>query len=208
MAKGKFKLQIINKSALKRLIVLFSILLILSFWLWWMMFWMPGHSYNGQLPILQSEEVTLQESLQRDISKLTTEIGVRNYAQYENLNTARNFLVTAFSQAGYTIKQQEYQVEGKSYYNIEVERKGTTKPEEVVLIGGHYDSVFTSPGANDNGTGAIATLELARIFANRTTNRTIRFVEFTNEEPLYLAGFLGWDGQISGLFGKMATRLS
>ncbi len=66
---------------------------------------------------------------------------------------------------------------------IGTQSKGATKPEEVVLIGGHYDSVFTSPGANDNGTGAIATLELARIFANRTTNRTICFVEFTNEEP-------------------------
>lgn len=60
---------------------------------------------------------------------------------------------------------------------------GTEKPNEVIIIGGHYDSALISPGANDNGTGTAATLELARIFANKSTKRTIRFVEFTNEEP-------------------------
>lgn len=47
----------------------------------------------------------------------------------------------------------------------------------------HYDSVVGSPGANDNGTGAVAILALAEKFATLKPKRTLRFVEFVNEEP-------------------------
>ena len=176
-------MQIVNKSALVRLAILFAVLLILGAWAGLTMFWMPEHSYNGKLQPLQNEEIALQTSLKRDIQKIADEIGVRNVSQYENLNAAKTFLETALTEAGYEVKLQEYQINNKSYYNLEVERLGTEKPNEIVLIGGHYDSAFTSPGANDNGTGAVATLELARIFAQKSTKRTVRFVEFTNEEP-------------------------
>ncbi|WP_413165957.1 M28 family peptidase [Capilliphycus salinus ALCB114379] len=176
-------MQIVNKSALIRLAILFAVLLILAAWAGLTMFWMPEHSYNGKLQPLQNEEIALQTSLKRDIQKIADEIGVRNVSQYEKLNAAKTFLETALTQAGYEVKLQEYQIDNKLYYNLEVERLGTEKPNEIVLVGGHYDSAFTSPGANDNGTGVVATLELARIFAQKSTKRTVRFVEFTNEEP-------------------------
>jgi Zn-dependent M28 family amino/carboxypeptidase len=53
------------------------------------------------------------------------------------------------------------------------------------VIGAHYDSVFGSPGANDNGTGVAATLALAQRFAGRKPEHTLRFVAFVNEEPPY-----------------------
>ena len=62
-------------------------------------------------------------------------------------------------------------------------RPGRQAPDEIVVIGAHYDSVFGSPGANDNGSGVAALLELARLFAARDTGRTVRFVAFVNEEP-------------------------
>jgi hypothetical protein len=181
--KNRFKLKIINKSALIRLGVIVPAFLIISIWGYWTMFWMPKQSYQGQLPPIKQEEIILQKSLQEDLQKLAFEIGSRNNNQYSKLNQAKDFFINSFSQAGYKINQQEYKIDNKSYYNIEAEKKGTTKPEEIIIIGGHYDSAFTSPGANDNGTGAAATLELAKIFANKNTNRTIKFVEFTNEEP-------------------------
>jgi hypothetical protein len=181
--KSKFRVQIVNKSSLFRLAILFVVLLTIALWLWLTMLRMPEKSYQEQLPPLQKEEVILQDLLQQDIQKIAVKIGARNYSQYENLNTTKSFLVTALTQLGYTVRQQEYKIDRKPYYNLEVQRLGTEKPNEVVLIGGHYDSAFNSPGANDNGTGAAATLELARIFAKKSTKRTIRFVEFTNEEP-------------------------
>ncbi len=178
--RHKAKMQIITKSALIRLALLFLFLTMLTLWGWSTMFQMPGQSYRGTLPPLSENAIALKSALQQDLQKLSSP---RNTVQYANLNAARSFLATSLSQSGYTVKQQEYKINGKSYYNIEAEKLGTQKSKEIIVIGGHYDSAFTSPGANDNGSGAAATLELAKAFANRSPHRTIRFVEFTNEEP-------------------------
>jgi carboxypeptidase Q len=74
-------------------------------------------------------------------------------------------------------------------YNTVAEIRGTEKPDEVVLIGAHLDSWDLATGGTDNGTGAIAVLETARILkaAGVKPKRTIRFVLFGAEEE----GLLG-----------------
>src|SRR2546430_16717727 len=72
---------------------------------------------------------------------------------------------------------------GQGCHNIEAEISGAHP--EIILIGAHYDSVVGSPGANDNGSGVAALLALARKFAGKTTEHTLRFVAFVNEEPPY-----------------------
>jgi Zn-dependent M28 family amino/carboxypeptidase len=67
--------------------------------------------------------------------------------------------------------------------NIEGTLDGASRQDEILVIGAHYDTVDGCPGANDNGTGVAALLELARRFAGRPQPRTIRFVAFVNEEP-------------------------
>jgi hypothetical protein len=178
-----FRVQFASKAALIRLAILSGILIILMVWLWLTSFWMPGQSYQASLPPLQPEEITLQNLLQQDIQKIAVEIGARNVSQYEQLNATKVFLETSLAQSGYQVNRQEYKIDNNTYYNLEVEKLGTEYPKEVVIIAAHYDSAFSSPGANDNGTGVAAVLELARIFANQSHKRTIRFVEFTNEEP-------------------------
>lgn len=69
------------------------------------------------------------------------------------------------------------------WHNIIAEVKGTTHPEQIVIIGAHFDAVPNSPGADDNGTGTAATMELARIFHESKPRRTLRFVFFNVEEP-------------------------
>jgi len=65
------------------------------------------------------------------------------------------------------------------------ELPGTTRRDEIVVIGAHYDTVPGCPGANDNGTGVVSLLSLAKAFAGDPQERTIRFVAFVNEEPPY-----------------------
>jgi Zn-dependent M28 family amino/carboxypeptidase len=144
---------------------------------------MPGESYHGELPPLTQNEIALQNALQQDVEKLAGEIGRRNYLHYDGLIATTDFLEQHLSESGYKVKRQGYEIDNQSYYNLEVEILGTEKPQEIVVVGGHYDSVYTSPAANDNGTGAAATLELARLFAGKKPARTLRFVEFVNEEP-------------------------
>ena len=52
-----------------------------------------------------------------------------------------------------------------------------------MIIGAHYDTVFGAPGANDNSSGVAAVLSLAKAFVNKKPEKTLRFVEFVNEEP-------------------------
>src|SRR5208283_1714953 len=69
-------------------------------------------------------------------------------------------------------------------YNTVADLKGTEKPDEVVILGGHLDSWDLATGSTDNGTGSMAVLEAARALAklNVRPKRTIRFVLFTGEE--------------------------
>jgi len=53
----------------------------------------------------------------------------------------------------------------------------------LTLVGAHYDSVVGSPGANDNGSGVAALLELSLQLRDLAPDRSIRMVAFTNEEP-------------------------
>jgi Zn-dependent M28 family amino/carboxypeptidase len=83
---------------------------------------------------------------------------------------------------------QRFRVEAVEMRNIEVEVAGGSRASEIVLIGAHYDSVAGSPGANDNGSGVAAMLELARLLKTSAPGRTLRFVAFVNEEPPFFMG--------------------
>lgn len=68
--------------------------------------------------------------------------------------------------------------------NVIAEVKGTDKPDEIVLIGGHLDSWDVGQGAHDDGGGCIVSWEVARLLKSLKLRprRTIRVVLFTNEE--------------------------
>lgn len=76
--------------------------------------------------------------------------------------------------------------------NIIGEIPGQTKPEEIVMIGAHFDSWHTGTGATDNGAGSAVMIEVMRILKtlNLKMNRTVRI------------GL--WSGEEEGLFGSRA----
>ncbi|MCB9846037.1 MAG: M28 family peptidase [Phycisphaeraceae bacterium] len=66
--------------------------------------------------------------------------------------------------------------------NLWVEITGSDLPDEVVIVGAHFDAVPNCPGADDNGSGTAALLALAREYAGRAPRRTIHLVFFNLEE--------------------------
>jgi carboxypeptidase Q len=68
--------------------------------------------------------------------------------------------------------------------NVIGELRGRERPEEIVVVSGHFDSWDVGAGATDDGGGAIAAWEVARLLKelNLRPRRTIRVVLFTNEE--------------------------
>lgn len=68
------------------------------------------------------------------------------------------------------------------WHNIVVEIPGTDLPNELLIVGAHFDAVPGTPGADDNGSGTAALLELARVLKDRPMRRTVRLVFFNLEE--------------------------
>jgi hypothetical protein len=88
--------------------------------------------------------------------------------------------------------QTEYQTEDQMAFNVVGEIPGTTKPDEVVMVGGHFDSWQGGTGATDNGTGSSVAMEAVRILAtlHKPMARTVRVAL--------------WGGEEEGLFGSLA----
>lgn len=150
------------------------------FVLWWITMRMPGKNISTAAPLTDAG-IALRAELVADVQTLAGEIGERNLLRYQQLNAAADFVEGSFARAGLKPRRDTYELQGRACHNIEVEIPGA-RPE-IVLVGAHYDSVFGSPGANDNATGVAALLALARRFAGKTSGQTLRFVAFVNEEP-------------------------
>lgn len=125
----------------------------------------------------------IKENLQRHVWALAGEIGERNIFFSENLEKAAGYIEKQFKDTGYPIEKQTYQVEGKSATNIYAQKKGSVNADEIIIVGAHYDTVFDSPGADDNASGVAGLLELARLWNKQEGRKTFRFVAFTLEEP-------------------------
>ncbi len=69
-------------------------------------------------------------------------------------------------------------------HNVVGEIKGTEKPEEILVVGGHLDSWDLGEGAQDDGAGCVQSIEALRALKalGYRPKRTIRVVMFMNEE--------------------------
>jgi hypothetical protein len=68
--------------------------------------------------------------------------------------------------------------------NVVIQLTGSDLKDEILYVGAHHDTQAASPGADDNGSGVIGVLELARLLRDRPRRRTIRLVSFGAEEQL------------------------
>lgn len=140
----------------------------------------------------------LGPELRGSVEHLAGTIGERNIWRLDRLRESEEWITGLLRGWGYEVRREEFTAREVPVANLVAERRGTERPDEVIVVGAHYDSRcgmrFThgrtpdprhpgTPGANDNGSGVAATLALARLFAGRETARTIRFVAFVNEEP-------------------------
>ena len=147
----------------------------------------PGESYSGELPPLTDQELALAARLKTHIAAIAAR--EHNIAHHDELEKVARYIETTLESYGYVVHRQNFAVDDKTVRNIDViiePRTGVPAPE-VLVVGAHYDSAPTTPGANDNATGAAAVIELARLLGDLkgSTKRRIRFALFVNEEPPY-----------------------
>ncbi len=146
----------------------------------------PGHSYRGPIAPITAAERALSARLSQHVHAVAAK--VHNTAHPEALKEAAGYIGRQLNDMGYVVAVQAFQSGDQTVQNLEAEIRGTSKPNEIVVIGAHYDSAHNAPGANDNGSGTAMVMELARGFKTIRPRRTLRFVLFTNEEPPHFSG--------------------
>ena len=132
---------------------------------------------------LSPEEQSLADRLYRHVDMLAGVIGERHVWRYDYLMAAEKYVRDQLSATGLAVTEQAYTAVGKTVRNLIAEQPGVRRPEDILILGAHYDSVEPTPGADDNASAVAGLLEVARLLAGRKFKRTIRYVAFVNEEP-------------------------
>ncbi len=112
------------------------------------------------------------------------------YVYTSENDVAQDYIMAKFLSFGYTnVHTDNVDVFGWPGHNVICTKTGTTEPNKYIVIGAHYDSYNTqtdpyifAPGADDNGSGTVAVLEIARAMVNIPTSKSIVFIAFDGEE--------------------------
>ncbi len=123
------------------------------------------------------------EYLRQVVAMLSSEIGVRTYRDIGRLQRSADYIAGQFTSSGCRLSKQHFFYSGNTYTNLIAELTGRTLPEKILVIGAHYDTVRTTPGADDNASGVAGLLGLARRLAKVRLSKTVRLVAFALEEP-------------------------
>lgn len=90
---------------------------------------------------------------------------------------ARNYLINTLQDFGWTVTTQSFPT------GVNVIAQQPAKPSaSTVLVVAHFDTVELSPGADDNATGVVAALEVARLLRDRSSNQALAIALFDQEE--------------------------
>ena len=142
------------------------------------------------------------EQLQAHVQVIAGDIGEHNVFHPKALHAAEAYITQQWRQLGYQVNRLSYETCGIECSNLEINCPGKNGGDDFIIIGAHYDSVAGSPGANDNGSGVAALLELSRVFKESQPPVNLRFVTFVNEEP----PFFFWGNMGSMKYAKAAKR--
>ncbi|GHV01926.1 hypothetical protein FACS1894159_10350 [Bacteroidia bacterium] len=109
--------------------------------------------------------------------------GFRNYRNIKILDQTAEYIHSVFRRWADTVFYQPFQVQGRTYKNV-VCRFASHIDLPVVIVGAHYDVCGDQQGADDNASGVVGLLELARLLGGGVAlTRPVELVAFTLEEP-------------------------
>jgi aminopeptidase YwaD len=136
-----------------------------------------------------------------DVANKVSQDNVNNYLkEYEALGVKTSgttalantldWLKKKYTSYGYSASQLSEDVfvnskTGKTDTNLILTKIGTVFPNRYVIVCAHYDSTVGT-GTNDNGTGTVFLLEVARLLQKIPTEYSIKFINFSGEEDVFL----------------------
>ena len=96
-----------------------------------------------------------------------------------HVSSAHDMVKNHASKVRITIDQEDVTL---TSHNVYTTIPGTEKPEEIITLGAHYDSVPFSTGVYDNGAGSVIIMDILKQFTENPPKRTLKFCWFGSEE--------------------------
>ncbi len=138
-------------------------------------------------------EINIQEIVdQVDSNRILANLEFIEGIRHRNVNAGhleavKDTIEQRFVDASLETVREDFLFANYTGQNIVGRLEGTNHSDTTYIIDGHFDSVATSPGADDNGSAIAGLLEVARVLAPYRFNKTLRFIGFDLEEE----GLLG-----------------
>jgi hypothetical protein len=137
-----------------------------------------------------SNHVLISDTLRikKDLNSIIETDGFRNYKNLVVLNKVADYIKGQFLAISDSIVEQKFKYGETEYKNIICSIN--TDKQERIIIGAHYDVCGDQDGADDNASGVVGLLELARLLKTIKLNYRIDFVAYTLEEPPFFGSEL------------------
>jgi Peptidase family M28 len=139
------------------------------------------------LLLLQFTQINAQYvdtiSVKNHLINITKTIGFRTYSDTALLNKTAHYIDAVFKKYSTQVYFQIFTVNGKQYKNV-ICSFGTENKARII-VGAHYDVCGEQEGADDNASGIVGLLELAKLLQGKKLNNKIDLVAYTLEEPPY-----------------------
>lgn len=146
-------------------------------------------------PLEVTQPLVADRSVARDIMENVRQDSLTNYvlqlqkfyrrqAGTPNVLAARDTIAHRFNKFGYdSVFYDGFTFGGGSTgFNVIAKKTGTLYPDYHIIVCAHYDGVWNSPAADDNGSGTAGVLELARVMHDSALAVTVLFITFDAEE--------------------------
>lgn len=150
----------------------------------------PAEARRVDPPAVPPRPVVETARLEAHIRALpTARAGFDDPAHLDGLIRTQEILRALIKDLGFTPTEQRVRwslrdrpATQREWVNLFFEIPGRETPKQIVLVSGHFDAVPHAPGADDDGTGVAAVLELARVLKDQPLKRTVRFALYNLEE--------------------------
>jgi hypothetical protein len=145
-------------------------------------------TYTVRLVADDQQPIDIQQLVnQVDSTRLYNDLkfveGVRNRTTGPtHLQAVRDSIKRLFWNAGLYGGEHTFALGSYTGRNLLGHQPGTVAPQKVVVVDAHYDTVNVAPGADDNGSGTVGMMEIARILSRYPSKKSLRYIGFDLEE--------------------------